>query len=50
MFYIPNQQQYLTRFCFAMTVDKSKSQFLKIVEVDLQMSVFTNGQLHIALL
>lgn len=50
MLYILNQQQYLMRFCFAMTVDKSKSQFLKIVKVDLQMSVFITGQLHVALL
>lgn len=37
-------------FCFAMTVKKSQGQSLKIIEVDLQISVFINGQLHIVLL
>lgn len=35
MLYIQSQQQYLNCLSFAMTVNKSEDQFLKIVGVDL---------------
>lgn len=47
--YILRQQQYLIRLYFAITVNKSQSQFLKTVEVDLQIFVFIYRQLYVTL-
>ena len=47
--YILSCRHYPIRLCFAMTVNKSQGQSLKTVGVDLRTSVFTHGQLYIAL-
>ncbi|POS82063.1 hypothetical protein EPUL_006439, partial [Erysiphe pulchra] len=43
------RKQLPLRPCFAMTINKSQGQTLKMVGVDLSTPVFTHGQLYVAL-
>ncbi|EIE84496.1 hypothetical protein RO3G_09206 [Rhizopus delemar RA 99-880] len=43
------RKQFPVRPSFAMTINKSQGQSLKIVGVDLRLPVFTHGQLYVAL-
>jgi len=43
------QKQFSVCLCFAMTVNKTQSQSLQSVRVDLQSSAFTHEQLYVAL-
>ncbi|EIE76322.1 hypothetical protein RO3G_01026 [Rhizopus delemar RA 99-880] len=43
------RKQFPVRPSFAMTINKSQGQSLKIVGVDLCLPVFTHGQLYVAL-
>ena len=47
--YILSRRHYPIWLCFAMTVNKSQGQSLKIVGVDLRTSAFTHGQLYVGL-
>ena len=47
--WIISQKQFPIRLCFAMTVNKSQSQSLDTVGVDLCSPAFTHGQLYVAL-
>jgi hypothetical protein len=44
-----SRRQFPVRLAFAMTINKSQGQSLKYVGVNLQTSVFTHGQLYVAL-
>jgi len=43
------RRQFPIRLCYAMTINKSQGQSLKVVRVFLKEQVFTHGQLYIAL-
>ena len=43
------RRQFPVRLCFAMTINKGQGQSLNRVGVDLRSSVFTHGQLYVAL-
>lgn len=43
------RQQFPCKQCFAMTINKSQGQTLKIVGVNLDQPVFSHGQLYVAL-
>jgi len=43
------RRQFPIRLCYAMTINKSQGQSLKVVGVFLKEQVFTHGQLYIAL-
>lgn len=43
------RRQFPVRVAFAMTINKSQGQSLKHVGLDLRISVFTHGQLYVAL-
>ena len=47
--FILERTQFPDRPCFAMTVNKSQGQSVKMVGVDLQTNAFTHGQLYLAL-
>ena len=47
--WIVGRKQFPIRLCFAMTVNKSQSQSLDTVDIDLRSPAFTHGQLYIAL-
>lgn len=47
--WVVTRRQYPIRLCFAMTVNKSQGQTLKIVGVDLRSSAFSHGHLNVAL-
>ena len=41
--------QFPVRLAFAMTINKSQGQSVEHVEINLQTSVFSHGQLYVAL-
>jgi ATP-dependent DNA helicase PIF1 len=43
------RRQFPIRPCYAMTINKSQGQSLKVVGVFLKDQVFTHGQLYVAL-
>jgi hypothetical protein len=43
------RHQFPVRLCFAMTINKSQGQSVRYVGLDLRDSVFTHGQLYVAL-
>jgi ATP-dependent DNA helicase PIF1 len=43
------EHQYPIKVCYSMTINKSQGQTLTIVGVYLQRSVFTHGQLYVAI-
>ena len=47
--FILTRKQFPVKVCFAMTINKSQGQSLKVVGVDLRTSVFTHGHLYVAL-
>lgn len=47
--FIFTQRQFPVRSCFAMTINKSQSQSLKTVGLNLCLLVFCHGQLYVAL-
>ena len=47
--FVLTRKQFPIKVCFAMTINKSQGQSLKTVGVDLRSSVFTHGQLYVAL-
>ena len=47
--FIISRRQFPIRLSFAMTVNKSQGQSFSFVGIDLQMPVFTHGQLYVAL-
>jgi ATP-dependent exoDNAse (exonuclease V) alpha subunit len=47
--FILTKKQFPVRFCFAMTINKSQSQSLKHVGIDIRQPPFTHGQLYVAL-
>ncbi|KAG5240508.1 DNA helicase [Salix suchowensis] len=47
--YTIRRRQFPIRPCYAMTINKSQGQSLKVVGVFLQEQVFTHGQLYVAL-
>lgn len=47
--YTIKRRQFPIRPCYAMTINKSQGQSLKVVGVFLQEQVFTHGQLYVAL-
>ncbi|PIA29184.1 hypothetical protein AQUCO_06200046v1 [Aquilegia coerulea] len=44
-----SHRQFPIRLAFAMTINKSQGQSVKIVGIDLQNPVFNHGQLYVAL-
>ncbi|PIA58458.1 hypothetical protein AQUCO_00500412v1 [Aquilegia coerulea] len=44
-----SRRQFPVRLAFAMTINKSQGQSVKIVGIDLQNPVFSHGQLYVAL-
>ena len=47
--WVVTRTQFPVRLCLAMTVNKSQGQSFTSVGVDLRRSVFTHGQLYVAL-
>ena len=47
--FILTRKQFPIKVCFAMTINKSQGQSLKVVGVDLRTPVFTHGHLYVAL-
>jgi hypothetical protein len=47
--YIVTRIQFPVRLCFAMTINKSQGQSFDVVGVDLRFSVFSHGQLYVAI-
>lgn len=47
--FILRRRQFPVRLAFAMTINKSQGQSLKIVGLDLRSPVFSHGQLYVAL-
>ena len=47
--FILTRKQFPIKVCFAMTINKSQGQSLRTVGVDLRSSVFSHGQLYVAL-
>src|ERR1700742_1548817 len=43
------RRQFLLHLAFAMTINKSQGQSLKLVGIDLRSPVFSHGQLYVAL-
>ena len=43
------RRQFPLRLAFAMTINKSQGQSLKLVGIDLRSPVFSHGQLYVAL-
>ncbi|KAG5536158.1 hypothetical protein RHGRI_023821 [Rhododendron griersonianum] len=43
------RRQFPVRLAYAMTINKSQGQSVKIVGVDLRTPVFSHGQLYVAL-
>jgi ATP-dependent exoDNAse (exonuclease V) alpha subunit len=44
-----SRRQFPIRLCYAMTINKSQGQSVKILGLDLRSPVFTHGQLYVAL-
>ena len=47
--FILRRRQFPVRLAFAMSINKSQGQSLKVVGLDLRIPVFTHGQLYVAL-
>ncbi|KAG5553845.1 hypothetical protein RHGRI_011650 [Rhododendron griersonianum] len=43
------RRQFSVRLAYAMTINKSQGQSIKIIGVDLRTPVFSHGQLYVAL-
>lgn len=47
--FVLRRRQFPVRLAFAMSINKSQGQSLKVVGLDLRVPVFTHGQLYVAL-
>jgi ATP-dependent DNA helicase PIF1 len=47
--FILHRRQYPIKVCYSMTINKSQGQTLSIVDVYLQIPVFTHGQLYVVI-
>ena len=47
--FILRRRQFPVRLAFAMSINKSQGQSLKVIGLDLRIPVFTHGQLYVAL-
>jgi len=47
--FVLRRRQFPVRLAFAMSINKSQGQSLKVVGLDLRIPVFTHGQLYVAL-
>ena len=47
--FVLRRRQFPVRLAFAMSINKSQGQSLKVVGIDLRVPVFTHGQLYVAL-